>query len=82
MEMISIILTIIWFAGFIYYTERIVKDREGIVEIYDGLIQEHPEILIYFSTKYIISLIYFVAVCISIFWPIVSLFKLFNKIVW
>ena len=79
--MLSIILTVIWFAGFIYYTERIVKDREGIVEIYDGLIQEHPEILIYISTKYIISIIYFVVVCISMLWPVVSLFKLFNKIV-
>lgn len=79
--MLSIILSAIWFGGFIFYTERIVKDREGIVEIYDGLIQEHPEILIYFSTKYIISLIYFVTVCMSILWPIVLLFKLFNKII-
>ena len=81
MEMISIISTIIWFVGFIYYTEKIVRDKEGIVEIYDGLIQEHPEILIYISTKYIISLIYFVAVCMSMLWPIASLYKLFNKIV-
>ena len=79
--MLSIILSVIWFAGFIYYTEGIVRDKEGIVEIYDGLIQEHPEILIYFSTKYIISLIYFVAVCMSMLWPIASLYKLFNKIV-
>ena len=79
--MLSIILTAIWFTGFIYYTERIVRDREGIVEVYDGLIQEHPEILVYFSTKYIISIIYFVAVCMSMLWPIVSLLKLFNKIV-
>ena len=79
--MISIVLTAIWFAGFIYYTEQIVKDREGIVEIYDEFIQEYPEILIYISTKYIISIIYFVVVCISMLWPVVSLFKLFNKIV-
>lgn len=79
--MLSIILTVIWFVGFVYYTERIVRDKEGIVEVYDGLIQEHPEILIYISTKYIISLIYFAAVCMSILWPIVSLLKLFNKIV-
>ncbi len=79
--MLSIILTVIWFVGFVYYTERIVRDKEGIVEIYDGLIQEHPEVLIYISTNYIISLIYFVAVCISIFWPIASLYKFFNKIV-
>jgi len=79
--MLSIILTVIWFAGFVYYTERMVRDREGIVEIYDEFIQEHPEVLIYFSTKYIISFIYFVAVCMSMLWPIVSLLKLFNKIV-
>lgn len=79
--MLSIILSVIWFAGFIYYTEQIVKDREGIVEIYDEFIQEYPEALIYISTKCIISIIYFVAVCMSMLWPIVSLYKLFNKIV-
>lgn len=81
MEIISIILTAIWFVGFIYHTEQIVKDREGVIELYDEFIQEHPEALIYFSTKYIISIIYFVAVCMAMLWPVVSLFKLFNKIV-
>lgn len=80
MEMISIILTVIWFAGFIYYTERIVKNKEGIVAVYDAVIEEHPEMLIYFSTRFILSVIYFVNVCLNIFWPILLLFRLFNKI--
>lgn len=66
--MISFILSIVWFVGFIYYTERIVKDKEGIAEIYDGLIQEHPEILIYFSTKFIISLIYILSLYVCLYY--------------